>query len=73
MATRDITAIAEIVGDGPYVHGDQIRSIDAAVFAFVSNLTVINMDTPMIRQARAHANLVAYAERITREYFPELT
>jgi len=72
MAERDIAALAEIVGDGPYVHGAQMRAIDAVVYAFVYNLTLIKMDTPMIRAARTHANLVAYAERITREYFPEV-
>lgn len=73
MAKRDIAALAAIVGDGPYVHGDQIRSIDAVVYAYVVNLTEFRIDTPMTEAARAHANLVAYARRITETYFPELS
>lgn len=72
MARRDIDALAAIVGDGPYVHGDQMRSIDAVVYAFVVNLTEVELDTPVTEAARAHANLVAYARRITEQYFPEL-
>ena len=66
-------ALTAIVGDGPYVHGDQIRSIDAVVYAYVVNLTEFRIDTPMTEAARAHANLVAYARRITETYFPELS
>ena len=73
MAKRDIAALTAIVGDGPYVHGDQIRSIDAVVYAYVVNLTEFRIDTPMTEAARAHANLVAYARRITETYFPELS
>lgn len=73
MAKRDIAALAHIVGDGPYVHGDQIRSIDTAVYAFVVNMTEIELDTPFTEAARAHANLVTYARRITERYFPDLT
>lgn len=70
MAKRDIAALAAIIGDGPYVHGETIRSVDAVVYAFVVNLTEVELDTPMIDAARAHANLVAYARRITERYFP---
>jgi glutathione S-transferase len=71
MAKRDIAALADIIGDGPYVHGDQIRSIDTVVYAFAVNLTEVELDTPVTEAARAHANLVAYARRITEEYFPD--
>jgi len=73
MAKRDIAALAAIVGGGPYVHGDKIRSVDAAVYAYVVNMTLIELDTPMTEAARAHANLVAYARRITDEFFPEMS
>lgn len=71
MATRDIAALAAIVGDGPYVHGDKIRTIDTAVFSIVVNLTHVTVNTPMTQAARAHANLVAYAQRILDQYFSD--
>lgn len=71
MASRDLNALAGIVGDGPYVHGDKIRSVDTAVWGTLISLTQVNLDTPMTRAARSHDNLVAYADRITREYFPD--
>ena len=71
MAKRDIAALAAIVGDGPYVHGDKIRTIDTVVFSIVVNLTHVTVNTPMTQAARAHANLVAYAQRILDQYFPD--
>lgn len=71
MASRDLGALSDIVGDESYVHGDQIRSIDCAVWATLISLTQVDLDTPMTRAARSHDNLVAYADRITREYFPD--
>jgi len=73
MAKRDIAALAAIVGDGPYVHGEKIRSVDAVVYAYVVNLTLFQMDTPMTEAARAHTNLVAYARNISEIYFPDVT
>lgn len=71
MAERDLRALSAIVGDGPYIHGDRIRSIDATVWATLISLTQVSLDTPMTRAARSHDNLVAYADRITRTYFPD--
>ena len=71
MAKRDIAALAAIVGDRPYVHGDKIRTIDTVVFSIVVNLTHVTVNTPMTQAARAHANLVAYAQRILDQYFPD--
>jgi glutathione S-transferase len=71
MAKRDIAALAAIVGYGPYVHGGKIRTIDTAVFLIIVNLTHVTVNTPMTQGARAHANLVAYAQRIFDQYFPD--
>lgn len=71
MAARDLTALSDIVGDGPYVHGDQIRSIDCAVWGTLISLIQADLDTPMTQAARSHGNLVAYADRITQKYFPD--
>ena len=69
MASRDLGALAAIVGDGPYVHGETIKSIDCAVWGTLISLTQVELDTPMTRVARSHDNLVAYADRITQEHF----
>lgn len=73
MAERDLAALSAIIGEGPYVHGDTIRSVDAAVWGTLISLTQVSLDTPMTQAARSHDNLVAYADRITRAYFPDFT
>lgn len=71
MASRDLNALAGIIGDGPYVHGGKIRTVDCAVWGTLISLCQVDLDTPMTRAARSHDNLVAYADRITRDYFPD--
>ncbi len=72
MAHADIGTLATLVGEGPYIHGDTVRTIDAVAYAYAVNLTRIDLDTAMTRAARTHANLVAYVERITDTYFSDL-
>ena len=72
MAKRDIAAVADILGDQTYIHGDQIRSIDAVVYGTMVNLIQVEIDTPTTRAARTHANLVAYVQRITDRYFSDI-
>jgi hypothetical protein len=40
------------------------------VFAFVSGLLCPLFDSPIRANVQGHANLVAYADRMMREYFP---
>lgn len=72
MGLDAVRQLGDLIGDGPYVHGETIRAIDAIAYASVVNVTAIRLDTPLVRAARADARLTGYGERISREYFADV-
>lgn len=64
MGKRDIRAFATLLGDSPYVLGDRIRTIDCTAYAFIANILVPDIDTPMKEYAKTFPQLSAYVERM---------
>ena len=56
-------AISQVLGDKPYVLGDECTDIDATVFGTVSSALSKTFDTPLLTHAKNKANLVAYRDR----------
>jgi glutathione S-transferase len=71
MAVRGIEAIANQLGDKPYLMGPAPCGADATVFAFVLNILCPRFETPVREAAERRANLVAYRDRGLRQWFPE--
>jgi glutathione S-transferase len=72
MGTGDLDAIAELLGDRPFLLGDAPRTVDATVFAFVESTFGYPLDTPLKKHAQSHANLVAYRKRIRDRWWSDL-
>jgi len=70
LAARAIKAIAEILGDKPYLLGSSKCGADATVFAFVIGILNPFFDSPMRKYAEQHANLAAYGDRLLKEFYP---
>ena len=70
MAVRDLKAIADMLGDKPYLMGDKPCWADATVYAFVAGVLTPAFETPIRTAAEGMANLVAYRDRLTAQYFP---
>jgi glutathione S-transferase len=68
-AAQDIAALAEYLNVKPYFMGDKPTSIDASVYAFLANLWLIDLDTPLKLLVGKHKNLVAYCERMRSRCF----
>jgi glutathione S-transferase len=73
LARKDIETLATLLGDKPYLFGDEPSGADATVFAFVAGLLWAGFESPIRDAAEAHANLVAYRDRMMRAYFPSFT
>lgn len=72
IAAKGIEALSAILGDRPYLMGDQPCGADATAYAFTAHLLCPLFDTPSRDAAASHPNLVAYADRMMRTYYPEL-
>jgi glutathione S-transferase len=72
LAVRDIDALSVLIGDKPYLTGDKPCGSDAFVFGIVTSILTPPLDIPLRPAAQKHANLVAYCDRMTRQFFPKL-
>jgi glutathione S-transferase len=71
MGKADIDALAVLLGDQPFVLGDEATSVDATVYATLISLLAFPIDSPVKRHAAEKPNLVAYCERMKRRYYAD--
>jgi glutathione S-transferase len=69
LAIADINALATLLGDKAYLMGEKPCGADAAVFGFVASFLIPEFATEIRAAAEKHQNLVAYRDRILRDYF----
>jgi glutathione S-transferase len=69
LGAQDVDALSTLLGDGPYFFGELPSGTDATVFAFVSSLLTPLSASPLRDHALGKANLVAYRDRLTTQYF----
>lgn len=72
LGTRDVEALAQLIGDKPFLMGGAPCGADAAVFATLALLMDPATVSPTRDAALAKPNLVAYRDRMMGWYFPEL-
>ena len=70
LGVADVDALAELLGDQLYFLGAQATSIDAVATAFLANILMAPLETPIKAAAAGHGNLVAYCQRMAQQYFP---
>lgn len=70
LGIADVEALAALLGDQEYFLGARAASIDAIAAAFLANILMVPLETPIKAAAAAHANLVAYTRRMAQQYFP---
>lgn len=69
IGCQDIRALANLLGDQPFFMGDKPSSIDATAYAFIANLLWVPLASPLLDEAKKHANLEAYCQRMKARYF----
>ncbi len=69
IGCRDVTALADFLGDKPFMLGDRPSTLDACAHAFLANILWPPVDSPIQRHARARPNLEAYCQRMKARYF----
>jgi glutathione S-transferase len=71
MAARGIEALAQILGDNRYFLGATPSGADATVFAFVAGSLTPHFESPLRDKMLTMQNLVAYHDRMMKEFYPE--
>jgi glutathione S-transferase len=67
----DLDALSQLLGDKPYLLGDQPSSFDACVFGFLGVSLYVAGDNPLYTYGASLENLMRYCERMRARYFPE--
>lgn len=65
----DLSAASALLGEDPYLGGDEPASVDAVVYGFLANLYWVPIESPLKAHALSLGNLVRHAERIRERYF----
>ena len=69
---RAIDALADQIGDKPWLMGDVPCGADAMVFAAVAGILCARFEGPVRNHAASRANLAAYRDRGLELWYPEL-
>lgn len=72
LGARDVEALATQLGDKPYLFGDKPCGADATAFAMINLLLDPTTAGPTRDAAMTKPNLVAYRDRMMRQYFPDV-
>jgi len=71
FARSDLKAIADVLGDGPFLFGDEPKSADAAIATQVLGIVNDPFESPLTDVIHAQKPLVPYAKRVLKQFFPE--
>jgi glutathione S-transferase len=69
LGKADVSAVAMMLGDKPFLFGEHPTSFDAAAYAFIVSITAFPVDSPFKRYTLEQQNLVRYVERFQQRYF----
>jgi glutathione S-transferase len=70
IGAKDLTAVAEFLGDRPFFMGARPTSLDATAYAFLANLLWAPYEMPLKSHARSYPQLEAYCQRMMARYYP---
>lgn len=71
LGTRSLQSLSAILGDKPYLMGEQPSGVDAIAFAQLAGLLTPHFTSPLRRQAEGFPNLGAYADRMMARFYPD--
>lgn len=69
LGCRDISALSDYLDDKPFFMGREPTSLDATAYAWIANIVVPPLASPLKTHAQSLPNLTAYIERMRTRYF----
>ena len=73
LGMQDIASVAVLMGDKPYLLGDEPSSYDAVAYSFLVSILVNPVDTELKQFTLSQTNLVKYVDRFKKRYFANWT
>ena len=71
IARFSLQALSDLLGDKTYFMGGQPCTLDAAVYGFLSQPILSEIDNTLAQAAREFTNLVDFCERIRAKYYTD--
>lgn len=68
LGKADVTAVADLLGDQPYLMGERPTSLDATAYSFLTGVCA-RFESPVKDHILAQPNLVSYCKRIEDRYY----
>jgi glutathione S-transferase len=69
LGARSLAALSVSLGDKSYLFGDAPCGADATAFGMAASILAPFFEAPLRNRAESHANLVAYCDRMMRQYY----
>lgn len=69
IGIRDLSAVADYLGDKPFLMGDSATTVDAAAYGLLANILLVPIATPIKEAGLGRDNLVAYLQRMQDTYY----
>jgi glutathione S-transferase len=69
IGIRDLGAVADYLGDKPFLMGDRATTADAAAYGLLANILLAPIATPIKEAGLGRDKLVAYLHRIQEQYY----
>ncbi len=71
IGKKDMEAVSAILGDKPYLFGNEPCGADATALAFVQGMLCPHFESPVRSCAESYPKVVAYVERMQQRYFAQ--
>ena len=71
IAKQHLDHFDAFLGDKPYCFGDEPTSLDATAYAFLSQVTLFEMETPLSIMAKKYERLAQYCDRMHQRYYDQ--
>jgi glutathione S-transferase len=69
IGIKDVGAIADFLGDKPFLMGGTATEIDAVAYGILANIMLVPIASPIKDEAMRRTNLVDFLARIRDQYF----
>ena len=69
IAKSHLEALSTLIGEKEYCFGDKPCSLDAIVFAFLAEIYLVSLTSPLSELASSYTNLKKYCQRFQAKYY----